>query len=153
MKFYPNHKLDRRQLRAVEMTQHILNTFEFEGWFINHRFTDMKNPPSLLNVEVVEQIFNRQQYRFSWELQKKPLMKKLFKKSERGYRLENKIVTYQEVYDRCSLAELCRIFARQIMHIVGFDEVDETVEPNRSVPYQVGEYVYASACRLTRMNE
>jgi len=153
MKFYPNHKLDKRQQKALEICEHILNSFEFEAWFISKRFADMKNPPSLLNVEVVAQMFNRQQYRFSWDLDKRPFMKRVFDKHTRGFRLENRIITYRDTYDNASLAELCRILSRQLMHLVGFDERDETVEPNKSVPFMVGEYVYASACRLTRMDE
>jgi hypothetical protein len=98
-------------------------------------------------------MFNRQQYRFSWELEKRPFRKRLFDRKTPGYTVANVITTYSDTFDNASMPELCRIFARQLMHVMSFDERDERVEPNRSIPYQVGEYVYASACRLTRMDE
>ena len=153
MKLLANHKLNARQLRAVELTEHILNSFEFEAWFTRYRFADMVNPPSLMNVEVIHLMFNRQQYRFSWELEKRPFRKRLFDRKTTGYTVANVITTYSDSFDAASMPELCRIFARQLMHVMSFDERDERVEPNRSIPFQVGEYVYASACRLTKMDE
>jgi hypothetical protein len=152
MKFLTNAKLNPKQLRAVELTEHILNSFEFEAWFISRRFGDMVNPPNLLNVEVVSQIFNRQQYRFTWTVIKRGWFKKWLDKKSTGAVVANVISTYEDYFDTVTMPELCGYFARQMMHIVGFDEVDETV-PNKSVPYMVGEYVYASACRLCKMNE
>jgi len=152
MKFLTNAKLNPKQLRAVELTEHILNSFEFEAWFVAKRFGDMVNPPNLLNVEVVAQMFNRQQYRFSWMIIKRGWFKKWLDKKSTGSVVANVISTYEDYFDVATMPELCGYFARQMMHIVGFDEVDETV-PNKSVPYMVGEYVYARACRLCKMDE
>lgn len=152
MKLLTNAKLNPKQLRAVELTEHILNSFEFEAWFISRRFGDMVNPPNLLNVEVVSQMFNRQQYRFTWTITKRGWFKKWLDKKSTGAVVANVISTYEDYFDTATMPELCGYFARQMMHIVGFDEVDETV-PNKSVPYMVGEYVYASACRLCKMDE
>lgn len=153
MNFLTMAKLPSRQLRAVQLTEHIINSLEFEAWFVRYRFGDMANPPAQLNIEVLHDRFHRQQYRFEWRLVKRSWWKRRFGKKVEGDIIANIIVTYADVYERLTMPELCRHFARMMMHVAGFDEVDMEAVPNRSIPYQVGEYVYASACRLCKMNE
>lgn len=153
MKLLPNHQLSKEQLAAHQMVEMILNTTDFEAWFVRTRFTELnferKNLPTVI---ILEQNFRNQQHRFIWKIVKRPLWK-LFSK-EPGFTDGFTIHTYRQVFDKMTLAERAGHLAHEIMHVMGFEHSKKpSLSRNRSIPYQVADYVQKAVAHYAKANE
>lgn len=136
MKLLPNHKLSKEQLEAHYMVEKILNTTDFEAWFVRSRFTELASDVS--TITLLEKCFRSQQYRFIWQIVDRPWWRfwdKAPGKTE-GYTIK----TYRQVFQKMNISERSGYLVHEIMLIVGFPKSDKP-SAAKSVPVQVADYV------------
>ncbi|NBP04507.1 MAG: hypothetical protein EBU90_31375, partial [Proteobacteria bacterium] len=126
-------------------------SLEFEAWFIRTRFSEMEQV-TRDNLVLLERKFRNQQYRFNWKIEKRPWYK-VFSKTL-GMTSGDTIVTYEQVFNKMSAAEKAAHFAHEMMHVMGFTHSEKPSKSrDKSLPYQVGEYVYAVTAHYKKANE
>lgn len=152
MKLLVNHKLVGDQADAHAMVEMILNTTDFEAWFVRARFTELGNLANYSNITLLEKMFRNQQYRFAWYVVKKPFYK-VFSKSV-GNTEGNIIKTYKHHFDKMTAAQKAGYLAHEIAHIMGFTHSkDKSKIQSKSVPFQIEEYVHAAVAHYKKANE
>ena len=150
MRLLANHKLSKEQLAAHHMVEKILNTTDFEAWFVRARFTEMNK--NLTNISILEHCFRQQQYRFEWKVIPRPWYK--FMSKEIGEREGFTIKTYKHKFEKMDTAERAAHLAHELMHMMGFEHSEKpSVSRNRSLPYQVADYVYKAVAHYCKSNE
>jgi hypothetical protein len=150
MKLLANHRLTQPQLDAHAMTELVLNSLEFEAWFVRARFSEME--PKTDNLVTLERKFRNQQHRFNWKIEKRPWYK-VFSKTF-GMTSGDTIMTYEQCFNKMSAAEKAAHFAHEMMHVIGFTHSEKPSKSrSKSLPYQVGEYVFAVTQHYKKANE
>jgi hypothetical protein len=150
MKLLPNHKLNPEQLAALQMVEKILNTTDFEAWFVRARFTELA--PGMTGIGMLENSFRNQHYRFIWKIVKRPFWK--FWTKEPGVTEGFTIKTYEQAFNKMTLAERAGYLAHEMMHIMGFVHSNaKSLSRSKTVPYQVGDYVEKAVAHYVKANE
>lgn len=150
MNLYSNHRLPKPQLDVKNYVEMVLNSKEFETWFIRGRFAEssMKN----VNYVMFEQMFRGQQLRYNWKLVKKPWYKVLSKKV--GYVVGDSIYNYESDFAKMNVAERARFFTHECMHLMGFKHPDPKVPAKfKTICEQVSEYVEKAVAHYAKSNE
>jgi hypothetical protein len=150
MRILSNHQLNKEQLAAHQMVEKILNTTDFEAWFVRARFTEMNK--NLTNIGILENCFRQQQYRYEWKVVPRPWYKALSK--ELGTREANSLKTYKQKFDVMNTADRAAYLTHELMHMMGFEHSEKpSVSRNKSLPYQVADYVYKAVSHYLKANE
>jgi hypothetical protein len=151
MKLLANHRLIQPQLDALAMTEMVLNSVDFEAWFVRSPFTELDGMPKD-KLTILEKYFREKQCRFSWKIIKRPWYK-VFSRSL-GVTLGDTIYTYEQCFNKMDAASKAAHFAHEIMHLIGFNHSKKS-SPSRdkSVPYKVGDYVRAVVAHFKKANE
>ena len=150
MRILSNHQLNKEQLAAHHMVEKILNTTDFEAWFVRARFTEMNK--NLTNIGILENCFRQQQYRYEWKIVPRPWYK-VFSK-ELGTREGNCLKMYKHKFDSMNTADRAAYLTHELMHMMGFDHSEKPSNSRtRSLPYQVADYVYKAVAHYLKANE
>ena len=136
MKLLPNHKLSKEQLDAHYMVEKILNTTDFEAWFVRSRFTELTD--NLSNVSLLEKCFRNQHYRFIWQIIDRPWWK--FWDRSNGKTEGYTIKTYRKKFLKMTFSERSGYLTHEMMLIMGFCRSNKP-SAAKSVPVQVADYV------------
>lgn len=145
MRLLANHKLSADQYEAVQIAETVLNSIDFKGWFLRAKFTELADFEDSTNAHLYMKFFVNNEHRFSWILVKRPWYKR-FSPAIGMAGPDKEVHTYSQVYDKMSVAERAGHIAHELMHIIGFTHSFKKSESrDKSLPYQVGEYVKAAA--------
>jgi hypothetical protein len=152
MKILANHRLTQPQIDALAMTEMVLNSAEFQAWFIRTPLSELGEMADRNNLVILEKYFRDKQYRFNWKIVKRPFYK-VFSKAL-GMTSGDTITTYEQIFNKMSAEDRAAHFAHEMMHIVGFEH-SEKASPSRdkSVPYKVGDFVRAVVAHFKKANE
>jgi hypothetical protein len=152
MKILANHRLTQPQIDALAMTEMVLNSAEFQAWFIRTPLSELGEMADRNNLVILEKYFRDKQYRFNWKLVKRPFYK-VFSKAL-GMTSGDTITTYQQCFDKMTPEDRAAHFAHEVMHVIGFTHSEkDSVSRAKSVPYKVGDYVRAVVLHFRKANE
>lgn len=131
-------------LKALKLSEEIINSEEFKQWFLSQKFTQLGDLKFKENDALLEQLLVTVE--FTYSVRSKPWYKRY--SSVIGYTVGNEITTYKDVYDRMSVAELCSHLTHEITHCdpINFSHsVNYSKERDLRLPYQIGDYVEKAA--------
>lgn len=137
--FKGNQKDAQRAFNCFSNGRDIINSREFEQWFLKQKFTQIpeefkgySNTELYLTlskpVEFIYQVIGRPWYK-RWS-------------SAIGYTIGNVITTYKNNFDSMSDAELSAHIIHELMHVYGHGQAfNYSTVRDDSIPYKVGNYI------------
>ena len=144
MKLLSNQKLSADQYKAVSLAEAILNSVDFKGWFLRTKFTELANFEDSSNHHLYMKFFVNNEHRFSWVIETRPWYKRF--SSAIGMSSGDKVMTYAQQFEKMSVPERAGHIAHELMHVIGFTHsFKPSPSRDKSLPYQVGEYVRIAA--------
>lgn len=145
MKLLSNHKLSAEQFEAVQIAETVLNSVDFKGWFLRTKFTELADFEDSSNNHLYMKFFVNNEHRFSWKIVSRPWYKR-FSPAIGMAGPDKEVHTYAPCFQEMSVAERAGHIAHEVMHIIGFTHsFKKSPSRDKSLPYQVGEYVRAAA--------
>lgn len=144
MKFLSNQKLTAEQYIAVSLAEKIINSVDFKGWFLRTKFTELAKFEDSTNAELYLKFFVNDEHRFLWVIENRPWYKRF--SPAIGMTSGDRVMTYTQQFEKMSVAERTGHIAHELMHVIGFTHsFKPSPSRDKSLPYQVGEYVKAAA--------
>lgn len=146
MKFLSNSsRLTNDQYKAVSAAESVINSVDFKGWFLRAKFSEMGKLENCSANDLYMKFFVDDEYRFTWVLIDRPWYKR-FSSTIGMTDIENKTIsTYKQVFDKMDISERAAHFAHEMMHVIGFTHsFKKSDSRDKSLPYQVGNYVEAA---------
>jgi hypothetical protein len=125
-------------LKAVKLSEEILNSPEFKEWFLKTEFTQLYDMKFMSKENMLDQLLTT--VKFVYNVVPRPWYKRW--SSVIGYSQKGEVTTYRDSYDGMNLSDLASHILHECCHVLGFShDVKYSRQRDYSIPYQVGAYV------------
>lgn len=139
------NQISQKQLEAFQLAMLVLKTPEFKDWFLNTTFTELRlsKLENLTNAQIFEHLYASQdEVQVKWVSMWRPWYKRW--SSVIGWAEWDCVFTYTQQINRMGIADLAAHFFHELHHLKPWfieHSFNPSTERDRSIPYQVGNYV------------